>query len=100
MKKWIWIFVLVAVATAVEAQDAKKRKGVFSMLKVGQAVSLKDEESAYSISYIEPEVPLSHTVVEIGQDYVVVRDIAGVKDVVVPVYSLKSMEKVRVKVEE
>ena len=99
MKNWIWIFVLVAVATAVEAQDAKKRKGVFSMLKVGQAVSLKDEESAYSISFIEPEVLLGHTVVEVGDDFVVVRDIAGITETTVSVYSVKSVEKVKTKLE-
>jgi len=99
MKKWIWIVVVVAVVTALGAQDSKKPKGIFSMLKVGQAVSLKDEGAAYSISFMESEVPLGHTVVEIGEDYVVLRDISGVKDVVVPVYSLKSVEKVRVKVE-
>ena len=69
------------------------------MLKVGQAVSLKDERSAYTISFIEPEVPLSHTVIEIGEDYVVLRDIAGVKDVVVPVFAVKAVEKVRTKLE-
>ena len=69
------------------------------MLKFGQTVNLKDHGSAYSIGFAEPEVPLSHTVVEIRQDYVVVRDISGVKDVVVPVYSVKALEKVRVKVE-
>ena len=68
------------------------------MLKVGQAVSLKDEGSAYSISFIEPEVPLGHTVVEIGENYVVVRDIAGITDTTVPVYSLKAVQKVRVKI--
>ncbi len=69
------------------------------MLKVGQAVNLKDEGSAYSLSFIEGEVPLGYTVIEIGQDYVVERDIVGVRDVVVPVYSVKAVEKVRVKVE-
>ena len=97
MKNWIWIVVLVAVATALGADKAKKPKGVFSMLKVGQAVSLKDHESAYSLSFLDDEIPLSHTVIEVGEDYVVVRDIAGVKDVVVPAYSLKAVEKVRVK---
>ena len=99
MKNWIWIVVVVAVATALGAQNAKKPQGVFSMLKVGQSVNLKDHGSAYSLSFIEPEVPLGHTVVEVGEDYVVVRDIAGVKDVVVPVYSVKAIEKVRTKVE-
>ncbi|MEO2036970.1 MAG: hypothetical protein ABGZ35_33265 [Planctomycetaceae bacterium] len=99
MKNWMWIVVLIAVATALGAQSAKNPKGVFSMIKLGQAVNLKDQGAAYSISFMEPEVPLGHTVVEIGEDYVVVRDIAGVKDVVVPVYSLKSVEKVRTKLE-
>jgi hypothetical protein len=72
---------------------------VFSMLKVGQTVSLKGEGAAYILSFIEPEVPLGHTVVEIGENYVVVRDITGVMDVVVPVYSVKAVEKVRTKLE-
>ena len=90
---------MVAVATAIGADNAKKPKGVFSMLKVGQAVSLKDHGSAYSLSFLEPAVPLGHTVIEIAEDYIVLRDIAGVKDVVVPVYSVKFVERVRVKLE-
>ena len=99
MKNWMWIVVLVAVATALGAQNAKKPKGVFSMLKVGQPVSLKDEGAAYRISFMEPEISLSHTVVEIGEDFVVVRDIAGVKETRVPVFAVKAVEKVRVKLE-
>ena len=99
MKNWIWIVVLIAVATALGAQNAQKPKGVFSMLNVGQAVSLKDHGSAYSISFTEPEVPLGHSVIEVGEDYVVVRDITGVKDVVVPVYAVKAIEKVRTKLD-
>ena len=99
MKKWIRVVVLVAVAMALGADNARNPRGVFSMLKVGQAVSLKDEGSAYSISFLETEVPLGHTVIEIGDDYIVVRDIAGVKDVVVPVYAVKSVDKVRTKIE-
>jgi hypothetical protein len=36
-------------------------------------VNLKDEGSAYSISFMEPDVPLSHTVIEVSEDYVVPR---------------------------
>ncbi len=90
MKYGMWIVVVVADTTP---------KGVFSMLKVGQPVSLKDHGSAFSLSFIEGEVPFGHTVVEVGEDYVVVRDIAGVKDIVVPVFALKAVEKVRVEVE-
>ncbi len=59
----MWIVVLIAVATALGAQSAKNPKGVFSMIKLGQAVNLKDQGAAYSISFMEPEVPLGHTVV-------------------------------------
>ena len=60
-------------------------------------MSSKDEGTAYSISFLEPDVPLGHTVIEIAEDFVVVRDIAGVKDVVVPVFAVKAVEKVRTK---
>jgi len=43
MKNWIWIVVVIVVATALGADNAKKPKGVFSMLKVGQAVTVRDE---------------------------------------------------------
>ena len=99
MRNWIWIVVVLAVVTALGAKNVKKPGGVFSMLKVGQAVNLKDEGAAYSLGFIEPEVPQSHTVIEIGEDYVVLRDIIGVKETTVPVFSLKGIEKVRLKLE-
>jgi len=50
-------------------------------------------------SYHEKEIVLSHTVVEFGEDYVVVKDSSDVKDVVVPVYTVKAAEKVQAKLE-
>jgi hypothetical protein len=100
MRNWTWLVVAIAVLTlssslAVEAP--KKPKGVFSSLKVGQPVTLKDVGAGYSLSFFEEGLPLTHTVVEIGEDYVVVRDIAGVTDAIVPVYSLKGIVKTRSK---
>jgi hypothetical protein len=97
MKNWIGIVVLVAVVASLGAQNAKKPRNVFSTLKVGQSVSLKDHGSAWSISFFDDEIRLSHTVVEVGEDFVVVRDIAGVKDTTVPVFAVKAIEKVRLK---
>lgn len=99
MKQWMLIVCLIAVGMALGAQNAPKQRSVFSIFKVGQSVNLKDHGSAYSISVFEDDVPLSHTVVEVGDDYVVVRDIAGVTDSMVPVYSVKAIEKVRSKLE-
>jgi hypothetical protein len=98
--KWSWMCLcllgaLLATATTRSADEVKRPKGVFSGLKVGQSVSLKDEGSAFTITYFEPELQQSHTVVEIGDNFIVVRDIAGVTETSIPVYSVKAIVKVR-----
>jgi len=97
MKNWMHVFVLIAVAMALGAQDAQEPKNAFSMLKVGQSVSLNDHGSAYSLSFFDDEIPLTHTLIDVGEDFVVVRDIAGVRETLVPVYAVKSIERVRLK---
>ena len=100
MNRWIWLgVVLVAVAVALGAEDVKKSKGVFSTLKVGQNVTLKDEKAAFTISFFDEDLPLAHKVIEIGEDYVVIRDVVGIKETTIPVYALKAVEKIRVKPE-
>jgi hypothetical protein len=95
---WLCALVLVVAVTAIPAaQNAKRPRGVFSSLKVGQAVTLKDEGSAYTINFFDEDVPLAHWVVEIGNDFVVVRDVAGVRETLIPVFSLKGIEKMTTK---
>ena len=58
---WTCFGVLVAVlaiSAAPGADETKEPKGVFR-LKVGQSVSLKDEGSAFSITFFEPDLPQS-----------------------------------------
>jgi regulator of RNase E activity RraA len=85
---------LVTTATR-SAEDAKGAKGICSGLKVGQSVSLKDEGPAFTITFFEPDLPQSHKVIEIGDNFVVVRDIAGITETTVPVYSVKAIVKAR-----
>ena len=99
MKTSFCVVALIAAGAALSAQNAPKAKSILSTLKVGKSVSLKDEGAGYSISFLDEEVPQSHTVIEIGDDFVVMRDIAGVTETVVPVYSLKSIERVKTKLE-
>ena len=81
----------------IGADEVKKPKGVFSAIKVGQSVSLKDEGSAFTITFFEPDLQQSHKVVEIGDNFIVVRDLAEVTETTVPVYAVKSIVKVRTK---
>lgn len=85
---------LLATATR-SADDAKGPKTVFSWLKVGQPVSLKEEGRAFTITFFEPELPQSHKIIEVGDNFIVVRDIVGINETTIPIYSLKSIVKVK-----
>jgi hypothetical protein len=88
---------VLAVSAAPSADETRKPKGVFSALKVGQSVSSKDEGSAFSITVFDPELPQSHKVIQIGDNFIVVRDIAGITEMTIPVYSIKAIVKVKTK---
>jgi len=68
------------------------------MLKVGQQVTLRQEQSGFMVSYFDDDtVPLTHKVIEIGDDYIVVEDIAATRETTVPIYAVRSIEKVKTK---
>jgi hypothetical protein len=97
---WSCLGVLVAVlaiSAAPGADETRKPKGVFSALKVGQSVSLKDEGSAFTITHFEPDLPQSHKIIEIGDNFIVVRDIAEVTETTIPIYSIKAIVRVKTK---
>jgi hypothetical protein len=87
--------VMLLFAVTLGADETKNPKGVFSALKVGQSVSLKDEGSAFTITFFEPDLPQSHKVIEIGDNFIVVRDIAEVTDTTILLYSVKAIVKVK-----
>ena len=99
--KSVWLVAVLAIVavSAVPGQEQPlKSRGVFSKLRVGQSVNLKDEGAVFSISYFDEELPQAHQIIEVGEDYIVLRDIAGVTETTLPVYALKSIEKVRTKI--
>ena len=86
------------VASLVPGRERPpKHNGIFSRLKVGQSVSIKDEGAAVSISYLDGTVPLAFKVTEVNENHIVVEDIAGVREMVVPVYAVKSVTRMRTK---
>lgn len=87
--------VLAIVLLAVGAADAPKET-VFSGLKVGQPVGLKDHSRAFEISVID-DVPQSHKIIEIGDDFIVLEDVAAVNQTTIPVTSLKAIVRLRSK---
>ncbi len=95
-RMWIGVTVVMGfVAMALGADETKRAKSVFSALKVGQSVSLKEMGSAFSITVFEPELQQSHKVIEIGDNFIVLRDVAEVTETTVPIYAVKSIVKVK-----
>ena len=86
------LILLLSGVLFVASGQAGKTHGVLSVLHAGQSVSLADADGVYKLNLFEggPEV-LGHKVVEVGSDFVVVEDIAGIQQLRIPVYSIKSV---------
>jgi len=103
MRKWaavasVAVLVLVVLnGVSKSGNDAKAKRGVFATLRVGQPVNLKDIGTAYEISTFDNDLPLSHTVIEVGDDYLVLQDIAKVSETRIAIYSVKSVSNIRTK---
>lgn len=71
--------------------EEKGRKSFLSVLKEGQRVVLKESAGRYEITVMEG----GHKVIEVGPDYVLVEDLAGVTETRIPVYSIKSITRIK-----
>lgn len=81
---------LACISPTASGQE-KARKGFLSVLKEGQGVVLKESAGRYEITLMEG----GHKVIEVGPDYVVVEDLAGVTETRIPVFSIKSINRIK-----
>ena len=80
---------LVVIPATSNAQD-KPKKNFLSALKEGQSIVLKENAGRYEILVMK-DVRLGHTVIEVGTDYVVLEDPAGVMETRIHIMSIKSI---------
>ena len=82
----ILILLLAGLLFFASGQAPAKPHGVLSVLHAGQPVNLADADGGYKLNLYKdgPDV-LGHRVVEVGSDFVVVEDIAGVQQLRIPV---------------
>ena len=95
MNRIVIILLLVVVAATgtfnVTAQaPAEKHRTFLSALKEGQVVSVKEVAGKYEITVMK-NAPVGSKVIEVGTDYVVLEDPAGVMETRVHVTSIKSI---------
>ena len=79
------------------SQPPVQKKTVFSSLKLGQSVALKDRGPAWEIHTTDEEAPLTHKLVEVGEGYIVVRDEVGAVETRIPVTAVRAVVHVRTK---
>jgi hypothetical protein len=91
------LLVTALFSTATSQPTPAVRRTVFSSLKVGQPVNLKDKGALFEISTIDESTPLSHKVVEVGDDFVVLRDEAGVVERCIPVTAVRAVTHSKIK---
>ena len=87
-------FVTVASFTATSHGQEKARKGFLSVLKEGQSVSVREVVGRFEITLMK-DVKLGQQVIEVGADYLVIEDIAGVKETRIHVTSIKSITRLK-----
>jgi hypothetical protein len=97
MKRIVLLLPVIAVVLLTIGATDVPKKTVFSSLKVGQSVGLKDHGTAYEISFLSEELPQGHKVIEIGDDFIVLEDLAEVTQTTIPVYSLKAVVRLKTK---
>lgn len=84
---------LVVIPATGHGQD-KPRNGFLTVIKQGQTVTLKENAGRYEITLLK-NVPLGHTVIEVGPDYLVLEDAAGIVETRIHVTSIKAIVKVK-----
>lgn len=91
----VLVFILALGAITPGQQPAQQRRDFLSALKVGQSVSLKEAGGRFVLSVIDDGPALSHKVIEIGSDFVLLEDMVGVSEIRVPLYAITSFSRLK-----
>lgn len=84
--------IVLGASLAFSQRGGEQGQGVLSVLSKGQAVSLKDIGGRYEIGvFAEGPQILGYTVMQVGNDYVVLQDIVKVIELRIPIYSVKAV---------
>ena len=85
---------LLTIPATSHGQD-KPRKGFLAPLKEGQTVTVKENAGKYEITLMK-NLPLGHKVIEVGSDFVVIEDAAGVSETRIHVTSIKAIIRLKI----
>ena len=87
---------LVAFIPATSSGQDKPRKGFLSVLKEDQVVTLKEVGGKYEITILKNAPAVGSKVLEVGQDFIVIGDAAGVTETRIHVTSIKAIVRLKI----
>ena len=93
-KVWAWIAALLITVVAVAGLAPAERGGVLAGLKPGMPVMLTEKGGRFELG-IFPGVPgpLGYEVIAVSEEYVVVKDVTGVTEMWIPIFSIACVKK-------
>ena len=95
LKVAVLLSAFMALVSITVVGDEKPAKGFMSILKEGQAVTVRELAGRYEISRTDG-VPQGHKITEVGSEFIVVEDIAGVTETRIHVCSIRAIVKFKV----
>jgi hypothetical protein len=104
-KSSLVVLFLAAVAVAATFSTSSSqppqpaaKKTIFSTLKVGQTITLYSKGASWDIATLDtvPDAG-SHKVIEINDDFIVLKDIIDVAEVRIPIFAVRSVTDIHMK---
>lgn len=95
-KQLIWLTIAMVVSTAtISTAGAADKKTFLGLLRPGQTLSLDEKAGRFELTILPGNVKLPMTVMEVHQDYVVLKDVSDAIELAIPTYSIKSIKTIR-----
>jgi hypothetical protein len=80
--------------SAHEQSNDPKQSSVLSALKKGQTVMLTEVVGRYEITMLKG-VQASHKVLDVQSDFIVLEDVSGITQIVIPIYAVSSIKMIK-----
>jgi hypothetical protein len=85
---------IVGVSVTTDGSQEQSRRDFLSVLQGAQTVSLKETNGQFELIVMK-DIQLDHRIIAVEPDYIVLEDIAGITETRVPIYSIKSIRRVK-----
>lgn len=89
------LFGVLAVPFFASAQVEMIEKGIFSVLKIGQTLTAREQGGGWSLVHSDGDALELYRVIEITQTFIRLEDSTELRELTIPIYSIKSIERLK-----